>query len=150
MDVATKEAFIESMFGDNKSRDFRICEAHCQNPQLTYQELVDNLGLDISEDRVGAILRINQDAVLKLFAKCNSLYFKEGRAKELVALYKQPDASKEDKIYILEALRKLLEGNSKSIGELMLNRDNEDVTLKRNDRELQERICADLKAESLL
>lgn len=149
MDNATKEAFIEAIHGDNRNRDYRILEYRSLNPEKPYEELINDLALDISVPRVCQIVKENQDLILKLFAKINPLYFKEGRAMEWVALYREPGASKEDKMSALEGLRKLLEGDSKSAGELITNKDKEDVTLKRNDRELQERISADLKAESL-
>ena len=152
MDQETKEIFVEAMIGENKSRDFRICEYHCANPEKTYREIIDNLALDISEDRVGAILRSNQDAVLKLFAKTNPLYFKEGRARELIKEFNSKDLPRADKLAILDALRKELEGDNKtSIGVIIHNNKNdEDISLKRNDRELQERIREDLLRNRVL
>lgn len=147
MDNQTKEAFVEAVYGENKGRDFRILEYKSLNPQKEYQEIIEDLALDISVPRVCQIVKDNQDLILKLFAKINPLYFKEGRAMEWVAMYNAKDATKEDKMYALEGLRKLLEGDSKSIGDIITNKDKEDVTLKRNDLEFQERVRAQLKAD---
>lgn len=149
MDNQTKDAFVEAIQGENKSRDYRILEYKSLYPEKEYSELINDLALDITEERVCQILKNNRHLVLKLFAKVNPLYFKEGRAMEWVALYNAKDASKEDKMYALEGLRKLLEGDSKSIGEMITNKDKEDVTLKRNDFELQQRVRADLKANGV-
>ena len=152
MDQETKEIFVEAMFGDNKSRDYRICEYHCNNPEKKYAEIIADLALDITEDRVCQILKVNQDSVLKLFAKINPLYFKEGRARELVKEFNAKDLTRAEKLEILDALRKEIEGDNKtSIGVIIHNSKNdEDISLKRNDRELQERIREDLLRNRVL
>ncbi len=155
MDKETRERFIKAVEGTNQERDFLILEYHALNPDHTAVELIKNTGIEISEQRVGQILKANSLLILKVFAQTNPLYFKEGRAIELIKMYKRKTklgvATGKDAADILDVLRKEIEGDHKtSIGVTIHNKGEEgaDVTFNKSERELQNRILADLEADS--
>ena len=154
MDKESRKAFVDSVEGINKERDYIILEFHALYPDLTWAESVKALSIEISEGRYSQILNANRDLILKLFARINPLYFKEGRAIELVKMYRRKTkggvASGKDSADIMEALRKEVEGDKTSIGVFITNKEKDgEPSLTTSDLAFQERIRADLAKSRL-
>lgn len=110
-----REKYIKEVYGTNKERDYSILELVVLQPNLTYNEIIKALGLDISQARISEILTENQVLKFKLFVSLNPLYLKEGRTFEIVATYLRKknngEISKKDGMDLIEQLRREIEGN---------------------------------------
>lgn len=156
MDKETQQRFVEAVEGDNKERDFSIMKYHALSPEATYSEIVNNLALDISEDRVCQILKTNQLLVLKLFAQINPMWFKEGRMMVLTKMFNRKTKggiySGKDPIDIVDSMRKEVEGDNKtSVGIIINNKEKDgEVSLKSSDIEFQNRIQSEIEERGIL
>jgi len=105
MDKKREADYISRVEGVNKVRDYRIIHLHAMQPELTNQELVNVLELNLHQSRVSQILMDNSSLILQVFQTENPLATQEGRNVERAKHYnRKKHKSRKDAIDILDSM----------------------------------------------
>jgi len=96
-----------------KDRDYCILELLAYQPELTQDEVLKLLNLDLTQGCISTIVRNNTQVYLDMVMKLNPLVLEEGRVLELIAMYRRKKnlGTKKDITDILEQLRREIKGD---------------------------------------